>query len=292
MLPNANDLHYFLEITNTLNISRAAERLGISQPSLSQSIKRLENNMDTPLLIRSKSGVTLTKEAQKLIPKVRQLINDWNELKNETLKNQESIRGTYTLGAHSSVALYTFQHFFKELLDQFPELSIQCQHNLSRIIADDIINFKIDFGIVVNPPKHPDLVIKQLCKDDVTFWYNSKLLKTASLKKQKQTLICDPELIQTQALQKSLKKTGINFSRMLHSSNLEVISHLSETGAGIAILPSRVALKRKDSPLKRLPGQAPVFKDDITFIYRVESLQTQSTKMLIQWITQKLKKLI
>ncbi|WP_347358857.1 LysR family transcriptional regulator [Bdellovibrio sp.] len=43
MLPSATDLEYFLEVSRTLNISRAAERIGISQPTLTQSIHKLEN---------------------------------------------------------------------------------------------------------------------------------------------------------------------------------------------------------------------------------------------------------
>ena len=47
MLPNANDLVYFLEITRCENISRAAERLGISQPTLTMAVKRLEQCIGT-----------------------------------------------------------------------------------------------------------------------------------------------------------------------------------------------------------------------------------------------------
>ena len=45
MLPNFSDLTYFLEVANTTNISRAAERLGITQPSLSAAMKRLEDSV-------------------------------------------------------------------------------------------------------------------------------------------------------------------------------------------------------------------------------------------------------
>jgi len=60
MLPSAAELEYFLEVANTLNLSRASERLGLSQPSLSLAIKRLELSIGTQLFIRHKQGVTLT----------------------------------------------------------------------------------------------------------------------------------------------------------------------------------------------------------------------------------------
>ena len=63
MVPSAAELEYFLEVSSTLNLSRASERLGISQPSLSLAIKRLEQSVGTELFIRHKHGVTLTQAA-------------------------------------------------------------------------------------------------------------------------------------------------------------------------------------------------------------------------------------
>ncbi len=50
MLPSAAELEYFLEVTNALNLSRAAEKLGMSQPSLSLAIKRLLQNMRSKVI--------------------------------------------------------------------------------------------------------------------------------------------------------------------------------------------------------------------------------------------------
>ncbi len=60
MIPSPTDLKYFMEVAQTQNVSRAAERLGISQPSLSLAIRRMEQSVGAPLLIRSKRGVTMT----------------------------------------------------------------------------------------------------------------------------------------------------------------------------------------------------------------------------------------
>jgi len=53
MIPSPADLGYFMEVASTLNVSRAAERLGISQPSLSLAIRRMEEALGAPLLVRS-----------------------------------------------------------------------------------------------------------------------------------------------------------------------------------------------------------------------------------------------
>src|SRR5258708_6633375 len=134
MMPSNFDLQYFLEVAQTLNISRAAERLGISQPSLSLSIKRLESALGTALLVRSKSGVQLTQSGHKLTITARQLLGEWDKLLSETSRNDDTISGRYTIGCHSSVALYTLPHFLAKLLKDHPNLEIKLNHDLSRKI--------------------------------------------------------------------------------------------------------------------------------------------------------------
>ena len=71
------ELKYFLEVANTKNLSRASERLGISQPTLSVAIKRLENSIGTELLIRQKRGVALTQAGKQLLIHAKQLLQYW-----------------------------------------------------------------------------------------------------------------------------------------------------------------------------------------------------------------------
>ncbi len=105
MLPSPTELHYFIEVTNTLNVSRAAERLGVSQPTLSLAIQRLEANFGAPLLIRTKSGVRMTHAGQKLVAQARTLLSEWERLRSDAMKDETEIRGRYTIGCHTSVAL-------------------------------------------------------------------------------------------------------------------------------------------------------------------------------------------
>ena len=74
MLPNPNDLRFFIEVSRTHNLSRAAERLGVTQPALSQGMRRLEQNIGQQLLLRGKGGVKLTKCGEKLVFKAKHLL--------------------------------------------------------------------------------------------------------------------------------------------------------------------------------------------------------------------------
>lgn len=276
MIPSANDVFYFSEVAHTLNISRAAERLGISQPSLSLAIQRLEHSFGVPLLIRTKTGVQLTKGGQRLLGKVRVLMEQWNKLKADALRDEESISGHFTLGMHPSVALFSLRYFLPLLLREHADLQFKLTHNLSRKIAEDVISFKCDFGLVVNPPRHPDLVIKKLFTDTVTLWRTSSDGPIND-----DVLLCDTHLIQTEALLKKLEPLGINFKRVISSTSLEVIADLCGAGAGIAILPSRVATHSTQHPLRPFLGNAPRYLDEIALIYRADAQQSKASKKII-----------
>ena len=278
MLPSPAELTYFVEVANTLNISRASERLGISQPTLSLAIKRLEHSFGVPLLIRSKTGVKLTQAGQNLLMHARTLITDWQNLRGDALKTETEVRGQYSIGCHPSVAVYSLPTFLPRLLKENPELDLRLVHDLSRKITEDVISFKVDFGIVVNPTEHPDLVIKLLCKDEVSLWISTGKDPDTSV------LICDPELLQTQALLKLLSRRERPFKRTITSPNLEVITSVVAAGAGVGILPGRVATHLRALGLKPFEKDGPRIQDRICLIYRADAQKSFSGKTLARAI--------
>ncbi len=80
-LPSATDLEYFLEIAEVKSISRGAERLGVTQPSLSLAMQRLEHNFGMDLLKRSKSGIALTEAGESLRAGARELLEIWEDVR-------------------------------------------------------------------------------------------------------------------------------------------------------------------------------------------------------------------
>jgi DNA-binding transcriptional LysR family regulator len=281
MIPAPSDLVYFQEISQTLNLSRAAERLGVSQPSLSLAMQRLENGVGASLFLRSKKGVALTPAGRTLLAKVRPLLQSWEEIRAKAISTHSEMKGTYQIGCHASVGLYTFPQISAELMQQYPELELQFHHDLSRKVTESVISVRSDLGIVVNPVKHPDLVIKKICEDQVTFWQAKDKNFVPGV------IICDTDLHQTQELLRKLKRSGHEFNRRIQSASLELIAELTASGAGVGLLPTRVAL-RASKDLVRVKNM-PVFKDEIAVIYRAENRSVKAIQVLTESIEKVLK---
>lgn len=284
MTPNFSDITYFLEVANTQNISRAAERLGLAQPSLSSAIRRLEEALGVELLIRSKSGVQLTRAGLEMQKQGRLLVQNWEQIKSDIHKKETHLSGEFRIGCHPSVGLYSLSKFIPQLMKDHPGLELKILHDHSRKITESVISFNIDFGIVVNPVQHPDLVIKELCQDEVLFWTKDKPSSLQRPSSGEAVLVCDLELNQVQKLMTRFKKRKIAFDRIIQSNNLEIITELTASGAGVGILPRRVATRSKVLKLKPLSDQPTSFKDSICLVYRSDLHRNRTSQIIVESI--------
>ena len=272
------DVRYFIQVSETLNLSRAAERLGISQPSLSAAMQRIEHSAKTALLLRHKKGVSLTPAGKQLLLHAKQLQDYWDRVQSRILLTHQEIQGRYTIGCHSSIALTHFGKFMPNLLAQNKKLEVQLKHDNSRKILQAILDASIDIGIVVNPVQHPNLIMQKLCEDETALWHLNEKNKLQSLYSGEAIVICDPDLIQVQSLLKKIQKKGQGYARILSSSNLEVIADLTMNGCGIGILPTSIAVR--SGKLKKVT-HTPGYLDEFYLVYRPENRELKGIQVIV-----------
>lgn len=273
MMPHWLDLKYFLAVAECKNISRASEILGISQPSLSLAIKRLEDIAQVKLFVRKKNGVDLTREGVAFKERSADLLELWQSISDDVKRSSHEVSGRYIFGAHISVALARFIPVLHAVMKNYPKLELSFRHGWSRIITDQVIGYDIDFAMVVNPTPHPDLVISEICRDRVGFFAHQD-------RRESDVLIYDPDLLQSQALLKIARASGLNFKRTITSNSLEFIAKLTEIGIGIGLLPERVVNELKNPQIALLHDELPQFQDRHCLIYRVDAQKTKSQRML------------
>lgn len=287
MYPTFNDIYYFCEVANTKNISRAALNLGVTQPTISTAIKKLEDQIGESLLIRTKKGITLTRAGKEVIKKSKTLFHCWDEIQIHAKDSMREVQGQIKIGCHSSVGLYTLPNFIPSLLDKYPELNIELNHDLSRRITDKVIGLELDIGIVVNPLKHPDLILIKLCEDEVSLWTKNKPSKLQDISSKNSILIYDSSLLQSQSLIKKMNKK-IKFERKINTTSLENIALLVDQGSGIGIIPNRIIENLKLKNVKKL-NSSPIFKDEIYAVIRVENKNVTAISQTLKHIQNSIK---
>jgi DNA-binding transcriptional LysR family regulator len=270
--PSPWDLKYFQEIASTGNLSRAAERLGVAQPTLSLSLKRLEEQLSVDLFQRGPRGLTLTEAGELLNRECNRLMAAWDSVVSETRKSETELRGRYSIGCHTAIGLYALGPVMRDLYESFPGIELQLNHGYSRIICERVVSSNLDFGLVINPVKHPDLVMTKIATDEVAFWKMPGGLDDV--------LLYHPDMAQTQTMLKKLKTK--QFTRLLSSESLEVLAGLAGHGAGVAVLPGRV-VGAIEPRLKRMTD-LPSVTDELYFVYRADMRKTASARAIIERI--------
>jgi LysR family cyn operon transcriptional activator len=145
-------LKYFVKVAETLNFSEASKALNITQSTLSQQIKQLEEEIGTQLLVRSSHHVLLTEAGIELLPCANKTlrdaqlclsrINDLNELLTGTL----SIGVTYTFGAILTEALFSF-------MKMYPKIKLTIVYKPMADLLVLLRNREVDFVLAFRPSK-------------------------------------------------------------------------------------------------------------------------------------------
>lgn len=252
------DIENFVSTCGCRTIIEAARKLGISQPALSESIKRLETDLGFVLFYRSRTGIQLTPSGKSFLGKANRALEALSDF-DETESERTVFSGkTVLIGCHSTVAQYVIPKALSYIAEKAPDYKVQLRHDLSRNIQIEVQRGNIDVGVVINPARVPDLVIKKIGMDVVSVWGSRKAFD-------KNTVICNPALIQTQHI---LRKWKTKPSRIIETDSLELICRLAQAGLGYGIIPSRAVALSGFSLSEN--GSLPNYSDEVCLVYRPE----------------------
>ena len=141
-------LKYFLAVAREQSFSVAAERLFLSQPTLSRQIKELEDELGTQLFIRSSKGVTLTEEGMILRARADEIVALMDKTEQEVRKSGEQISGMVYIGAGETYAVKLIADTAKKLNVDHPDIQYSIYSGDANDVLEKLDRGLLDFGIV------------------------------------------------------------------------------------------------------------------------------------------------
>ncbi|PYF07924.1 LysR family transcriptional regulator [Ureibacillus chungkukjangi] len=130
------------------NITKAAEQLYISQPSLTYRIQQLEEQLGVKILSRRKRGVDFTIEGEYLVQYATSMLYQMNEMKDHLANLHGKIKGTLRLGVSQTFARYKLPAILAEFIKQYPEVDINLKSGFSYEVIQMINKEEANIGIV------------------------------------------------------------------------------------------------------------------------------------------------
>ena len=136
-------LKYFLAVAREANITRAAEILNITQPTLSRQLMQLEDELNAKLFVRGKNKITLTDKGMILRRRAEELVDLAERTEKEFLNDNDIVAGEIFIGSGETNSMHSLAKVMKDFHDLYP----QVQYNLYSANADDIKE-RIDKGLL------------------------------------------------------------------------------------------------------------------------------------------------
>ena len=124
---DAHQLNIFLVAADTLNFTQAAERLHMSQPSVSQHIRALEKHFDEVLFIRQGRSLFLSDAGRVLIPLAQQFVKQSTRINEAMSSLKGHIQGRITISCNALTGRYILPEYFTQFHLKYPEVTISCQ---------------------------------------------------------------------------------------------------------------------------------------------------------------------
>lgn len=145
---NINQLKYFQAVCEANSVTKAAEKLHISQPSISNAIKCLENELDVSLFLRDNKKLTLSQTGEFFLEKINCILNHLDQLSIDIKTFDEKRKNTIKIGI-SVMDINAFFKTFLQLQKQYPRVQFQFSEGSKREVREQINEGALDYGIIV-----------------------------------------------------------------------------------------------------------------------------------------------
>lgn len=145
-------LRYFVMVAEELHFGRAAERLGMTQPPLSQSILALERELGVALFVRTKRSVALTPVGGQWLEHVRKLLDEASALPGIARRLSKGEIGSLSLAFVSTADYSVLPALVSRYRHAFPEVRVSLREATSDLQVEALLDGGIDAGLIIPPP--------------------------------------------------------------------------------------------------------------------------------------------
>lgn len=292
-----HQVRIFQTVATEGSISRAAEKLFLSQPAVSQHIRTLEKNIGTPLLIRGRRGVTLTPAGEVFLKYAHQLLHLSEEAREATLLTTQKgeARQYLHIGATSGIGACLLPHWMSEFYTFFQDtiltLKVMPTADLVHLVAVQ----EIAFGLVGDSINRAVVEVTHLWDEEAVIvvgkghpWWHRSVLHADELADKAFVMRENNSLAHAWELQ-ALAEFGVNPQIVGEFNATAAIKQSVIAGMGLALLPCFVIKNElRSGVLKGLRLQEDFFRRPVHLLWTPEGLRLPGVNEFISFLIRNL----
>ncbi|PZD77299.1 LysR family transcriptional regulator [Mesonia sp. K7] len=282
-------LHYVLAVAEHQNFTKAAEKVFVTQPTLSMQIQKLEEELDVQIFDRSKKPIELTKVGEKIVQQARNIVNESDRIKDIVDQQKGFIGGEFRLGIIPTIMPTLLPMFLKNFSKKYSKVKLIIEELPTETIIERLKDGHLDAAIAATPLEQEKI------KERVLYYepFVAYIPKNHRLQDKAQLVADDLDIDEVLLLEDGhcFKEGILNLCKaqntlseksfMLETGSFETIIKLANEGLGMTLLPYLHSLEIKDSEKSNLKMfEEPVPARAVSLIYHKSELKMQIIEAL------------
>lgn len=282
-------LEYFIEVAKHLNFTKAASALHISQPSLSKTIKNMEEELGVPLFYRAFRQLELTDAGKALLHNAKKVLLAYEQLTSELNDVMELKKGEIKIGIPPIIGAAFCSNIISHYIDLFPLVDVTLTEVGTKKIKDGIDDSSLDVGFVCNNPHyHKGVESIQILKDPLMLVAHknhplceNETVTLANLE-QEAFIMYRQDFSLYDSIIERCSAEGFFPHIVCESSQKDFIIEMVEAKLGIALLPSQICKKLNDQSIKTVPFENPEIFLELGMIWKKDKYLSFSVREFIK----------
>jgi LysR family hydrogen peroxide-inducible transcriptional activator len=243
------DLEYVEAVAELSHFGRAAERCGVSQPALSEQIRKLEAHLGVPFFERTRRRVAITPQGAVLLVQVERILTEARHFIAMSGQSQTGLSGILQLGAIETLGPYYLPGLLRLLRNELPAIALRLTEGRTAVLVERLRHGMLDVVLMAPTPDMPGLVADRLFFEPfVLATHRSHRLaalpriKLDALPIEDLLLLEEGHCLRDQALSLCAEAP----TAIRHATSLETLWHMIAAGEGYSLLPSLAVAARPE----------------------------------------------
>lgn len=283
-----HQLRYLVAVVRTKNFSRAAEQCHVAQPSLSQQIMKLEEELGERLLERTRRGAKLTEAGRLFLPHAERVLGEVEAGRDAVNAMRGVVRGRVMLGVIPTVAPYYLPGVLKAFAKIHPGIEVSITEATTSELVRAVQAGELDTGLVSLPVVARGMATMEVFSE--ALWLalpkrhplaKREAIKIAELAEEPFMLLQDGHCLAGQSLEFCAMR-GFAPKVSFRSAQMETIQAFVAAGMGVSMVPTMAKREGAGVAYRALHGRTPERK--IGFIHAEARTLSQAVRALVEFV--------
>jgi LysR family hydrogen peroxide-inducible transcriptional activator len=277
-----HQLRYFVAVADEGNFSRAAAKVRVAQPSLSQQIRKLEAEMGQPLFDRLPRSVVLTEAGRCLLDYARQILASIGDARRCVDELKGKIAGDVAVGAIPTIAPYVLPQLVVTFQKHYPDVTLHIVEDVTAGITQRIETGELDVALASTCQNSPTLRVDRLASEPLLALVpeghplaKQTVVSFDDLKSQRFLLLHEMHCL-SQQVHHLLESRRLLPEVALAGSQLSTIANMVAAGIGLSIVPQMMVKHHATPGCVSLPFAPPVPERELNVLYNPLRFQSKA----------------